>query len=76
LLENYLGGRSFFNREWSSEKIIEAVETGRLQLIEQGITDGAYEVQVFGETIRIFLENGSVRSAAGNFIYTLSDFGF
>jgi len=76
LLNTYLNGRSFFNKDWTNDKIIEAVERGRLELIQQGITEGEHEVIVFGEKITIILENGGVSTAYGQYIYNLIDFGF
>ncbi|MFT9821042.1 hypothetical protein [Lysinibacillus sp. NPDC056185] len=44
-----LSKKSFFNKEWSDEKIIEASALAVEQLKQQKINDGLHSVTVFGE---------------------------
>ncbi|MEL5900303.1 hypothetical protein AAGC94_19930 [Clostridium sporogenes] len=73
--EKLLKDKSFFNPKWSQKQIIEATETAYNKLLNKGISHGEHSVEVFGETINVYMENGVFRSAYGNYKFKLSDFG-
>ncbi|MED1919773.1 hypothetical protein P4V64_31335, partial [Bacillus thuringiensis] len=73
-IDEMLSKRSFFNKDWSDDKIIEASQIAYTQLINRGVKDGLHPVTVFGEEIKIFMKNGNLDSAYGLHQYKLSDF--
>lgn len=72
-IDEMLSKKSFFNKEWSDNKIAEASTLAVNQLKQQGITDGLHTVTVFGEPIKVFIRNGNVDSVYGTNMYRLSD---
>jgi len=68
--------RSFFNKNWSQNKIVKSVEQGANKLISKGKTNGTYTVKQYGEKVTIVIENGKVKTAYGSKKYTLKDFGY
>ncbi|MBW6411919.1 EndoU domain-containing protein [Clostridium weizhouense] len=74
--EKLLNKKSFFNPSWSEQKVIDATNKAYNKVLSQGLTNGEHTVEVFGEKITVYLENGVSHSAYGGFKLTLSDFGF
>jgi hypothetical protein len=74
--EQLLKKKSFFNSSWSEEKVIDATNQAYNKVLSQGFTNGEHTVEVFGENITVYLEDGVFHSAYGDFKLTLSDFGF
>ncbi|CAM5795903.1 RHS repeat domain-containing protein [Brevibacillus borstelensis] len=72
-IEAMLSKRTFFNKEWTDEKIIKASQIAFNQLRNKGVTEGLHTVKVFGEDIRVFLKSGKLDSAYGVHKYKLSD---
>lgn len=72
-INEMLSKKSFFNKEWSDNKIAEASTLAVNQLKQQGVTDGLHTVTVFGEPIKVFIRNGNVDSVYGTNMYKLSD---
>ena len=74
--ENLLNEKSFFNPTWSEEKVIEATTLAYNDAISKGCLDGTHTVVVFGENVSVYLENGVLHTAFGEYRYTLKDFGY
>ena len=74
--EELLEDKSFFNPEWSEEKVTEAVNHIYNEAILKGITNEKYTAIVSGEKITICLQNGRVHTAYGEYKFSLSDFGY
>lgn len=72
-INEMLSKKSFFNKEWSDQKITDASTSAVNQLKQQGINDGLHTVNVFGERIKVFFKNGTVDSVYGTHIYKLKD---
>lgn len=72
-INEMLSKKSFFNKEWSDEKITKASTLAVNELKQQGVTEGLHTVTVFGERIKVFIRNGNVDSVYGTNIYKLSD---
>ncbi|MED4781959.1 hypothetical protein [Brevibacillus choshinensis] len=70
------GNRTFFNKDWTDDKILEVTNQAFEKLIKEGKNDGLYIVKEFGEDIRIYIEKGKLKSAAGTHTYTVDDLGF
>lgn len=73
-IEENLAKRSFFNKGWSNDKIIKAVEKGASDLLKSGKTNGKFVVTQYGEKITIVLKNSVIETAYGLYKYTLKDF--
>ena len=65
-----LENTTFFNKDWSQTQIKDAINEGYKQAIGQGITSGSYTFSYNGENVTVFLENGGVKTAYGDYTYT------
>ena len=65
--------KSFFNKNWGSNQIEQAVNAGYNEAVKKGITSGTYTTTYNGETITIALENGKVQTAYGSYRYTYDE---
>ncbi|MCP1187463.1 WXG100 family type VII secretion target [Paenibacillus sp. 1781tsa1] len=72
-INEMLSRKSFFNKEWSDNKITDASTEAVNQLKQQGIKDGLHTVTVFDEQIKVFIRNDNVDSVYGTHIYKISD---
>uniref|UniRef100_UPI00048F52C6 EndoU domain-containing protein n=1 Tax=Paenibacillus taiwanensis TaxID=401638 RepID=UPI00048F52C6 len=72
-INEMLSKKSFFNKEWSDNKIINASTSAVNKLKQQGISDGLHTVSVFGEKIKVYIRNGNVDSVYGTHIYKMAD---
>ncbi|MEK4529643.1 WXG100 family type VII secretion target [Paenibacillus sp. BGI2013] len=72
-INEMLSRKSFFNKEWSDNKITDASAEAVNQLKQQGIKDGLHTVTVFDEQIKVFIRNDNVDSVYGTHIYKISD---
>lgn len=72
-IDEMLSKKTFFNKEWSDNKIAEASSLAVKQLNQQGVNDGLHTVTVFDEPIKVYIRNGNVDSVYGTNSYTLSD---
>jgi len=67
---------SFFNRSWSDERIIRAVQIAYNEAKRQGIRGSQFTITVYGERITVFINSsGVLDSAWGSHILRLIDFG-
>lgn len=62
--------RDFFNSNWNSTQIENAVNVGYNQAVTKGISTGTYTFTYAGETVTVALKNGTVQIAWGNYQYT------
>ncbi|MDO5518526.1 MAG: pre-toxin TG domain-containing protein, partial [Clostridium sp.] len=74
-LEADIALRSFFNPSWSEEKVAEVAQEAYDTVVKQGGTTGNYSVEVLGEKINVYIENGKFSTAYGFYHFTLDDFG-
>ena len=65
-----LENTTFFNKDWSQTQIKDAINEGYKQATGQGITSGSYTFSYNGENVTVFLENGGVKTAYGDYTYT------
>ncbi|PQP84184.1 hypothetical protein C0Q44_06210 [Paenibacillus sp. PCH8] len=72
-INEMLSRKSFFNKEWSDNKITNASTEAVNQLKQQGIKDGLHTFTVFDEQIKVFIRNDNVDSVYGTHIYKISD---
>ena len=68
-----LENTSFFNKDWSSEQIRESVNFGYNSAVKQGIENGTYTFEYFNETVTVALENGRLKTAYGDYIYSYDE---
>ncbi|WP_421617416.1 RHS repeat-associated core domain-containing protein [Brevibacillus sp. TJ4] len=54
-INEMLSKRTFFNKDWSEEKIIQASQTAYNYFKNEGVKDGLHIVKVFGEELRVFI---------------------
>jgi hypothetical protein len=64
-LENIAKNRTFFNPAWTKDQVVSAVEGALNEALKKGVTNGSYNYQTLGETIKIFLKNGQLDTAFG-----------
>jgi hypothetical protein len=62
--------KSFFNSNWNTFQIENAVNAGYAQAVEKHISTGTYTFRYADETITVVLKNGEIQTAYGNHIYT------
>ena len=56
---------TFFNKKWSEEKVIDALNYGYQKAISKGITDGNYNFKYKGEKITVNLKDGNFHTGFG-----------
>ncbi|MCL1624346.1 hypothetical protein M2R47_08880 [Moraxella sp. Tifton1] len=67
--------RTFFNKNWSNEKILKATEYAKQDAIKNGVTSGSHTVVYHGEKITINISNdGKLSTAFGHRKYGVNDF--
>lgn len=64
---------SFFNKDWSKSQIEDAVNEGFKQATNKGVTSGSYSFSYKGEKVTMYLENGAVKTAYGDYTYTYEE---
>ena len=74
--QNLLIDKSFFNPEWTEEKVAEVVNYVYNQAIAEGITKGEYTSIIYGEKITVCFQDGRFHTAYGEYKFSLSDFGY
>ena len=67
--------RTFFNKNWSNEKIMKATEYAKQDAIKNGVTSGNHTITYHGEKITINIsKDGKVSTAFGHRKYGINDF--
>ncbi|MDH2274569.1 hypothetical protein, partial [Moraxella porci] len=67
--------RTFFNKNWSDEKIMKATECAKQDAIKNGVTSGNHTITYHGEKITINIsKDGKVSTAFGHRKYGINDF--
>ncbi len=72
-IQKYLQGTTFFNRVWSEEQIIQALNYGYQEALANGISTGEYSFKYLGDNITVYLENGTFHSGYGDYRYTYEE---
>ena len=73
-LSEKLDGNTFFNKNWSEERIMKNVQIVYSDFKKQGKT-GLNSFEIDGETIYLFIKpDGTLDSAYGTYVYTVKDF--
>ncbi|WP_170109770.1 hypothetical protein, partial [Melghirimyces profundicolus] len=75
-VERELQKRSFFNPNWSRDKIASAAEIAYNKAVDDGLNTGQRTYQVYGENITVALRNGQFKSAWGPHNFDLKYFGY
>lgn len=65
-----LQNKSFFNKNWSSNQIENAVNYGYNEAVAKGISTGNYTFKYAGDTVTISFRDGALQSAWGSYKYT------
>ena len=68
-----LEGKTFFNKNWSSAQIEEAINQGYSEACRKGITNDTYDFKYMGETITIAIRDGNIRTAYGDYKYSYEE---
>lgn len=74
--ENLLNKKSFFNPEWSEEKVTEVVNYVYNEAVSKGTINEKYTAIVSGEKITICFRDGQFHTAYGEYKFLLSVFGY
>ncbi|MBP3486912.1 MAG: RHS repeat protein [Roseburia sp.] len=72
-IQNYLDTVTFFNKSWTEEQIVEALNYGYKEALGNGISTGEYSFKYLDDTITIYLEDGVFKSGYGDYVYTYEE---
>jgi RHS repeat-associated protein len=75
-LEKTLAKNSFFNPNWSNEKVASALNKAYNDAMAKGITNGHHRYKVYGETIEIYIKDGQFKTGYGLHKLDASYFGY
>ena len=68
----YDQNKTYFNEDWSSQTIDDAVNYAYNSAVNNGVTNGHYSVNYQGDVVTIYMDNGQFKTAYGNYIYSES----
>lgn len=73
-LEVILGKTTFFNPNWSSSQVTDALNFCYNKALFNEVQDGVYTTQYLGEAVTVALENRVFKTGYGTYSYTLQQF--
>ncbi|GED34777.1 hypothetical protein P9G84_30920 [Brevibacillus centrosporus] len=73
--ENMIARRTYLNKNWTEEQVLDAAQTAFDQAEKMGVSNGDFSIQYLGETVTIALKNGILKTVYGKNTYTLADLG-
>ena len=69
----YLDEVTFFNKSWTEEQIIDALNYGYKEALSKGVTTGEYNYKYLGDNVTIYLEEGVFKSGYGDYVYSYEE---
>lgn len=66
--------KSFFNKSWTRNQTIDAINYDYKQIVKNDIINGKYELTYLGEKITIVIEERNLKTAYGEYKYTYNEF--
>ncbi|GKX31172.1 hypothetical protein SH1V18_36520 [Vallitalea longa] len=77
--ENLVKSKGFFNTSWTEQQVINATNQAYNQALKNGVPNTGnfdFTTSVFGENVTLNFQDGIFKSAWGDYILNLSDFGY
>ena len=71
--DNIEESNTYFNKDWTNDKVVEAVNYAYNQAVKNNVYDGQYTVVFEGEKVTIAMNKGIFKSAWGYYSYTLEE---
>ncbi|MGG1663792.1 hypothetical protein [Brevibacillus sp. NRS-1366] len=75
-VEKIIAKQTFFNKDWTSEMIEDAVQKAYEVALKNGVKNDTVTIEYLGEKVTLGMRDGLPQTSFGDHVYTLLDFGF
>ena len=72
-ITRYLNEVTFFNKSWTEEQIIDALNYGYKEALSKGVTTGEYNFKYLRDNVTVYLEEGVFKSGYGDYVYSYEE---